>query len=330
MAKTKLKNILYILALYHIFQSIRKKIYLKDYDKKAIYITGCDSGFGKSTALQLAKKGCIIFAGCLFTNSFEHFKDYKNIIPIQVDVTKMKSCKSAATIIERYLLNHTEITFHALLNNAGILRSGPLDCVQISDWLLQFQVNVLGMLRSTLSVLPLLRKYKSRLINVASVAGFVATPDTSGYNASKFAVQGLSDAWRRELKKWGIQVIIIEPGIMKTPLWDVPLSMGKILEQKYDRLPKNVQQVYGKEYFLRRYHASKELVELIRGNPQMVVDNMESAILSKYPPSRYTVGYDTPLWKILRIIPTWLADFLLELSEKAFMGNALPQALTLK
>jgi len=294
---------------------------------KSVFITGCDTGFGHMLALQLADAGLTVFAGCL-TEAGEaelHEKQQKKgtsckLIPLRLDVSSLESVEQAFEIVKKQLPSNDGLW--ALVNNAGVLRGGNLETQPISAWTLQLNVNVVGIASMTKTFLPLLRTAKGRVINIASVAGRLGTSGTSSYNASKFAVEGLSDAWRRELKIWGIKVIVIEPGIMKTPLWDQPFKDADT-DTIWKTLTTEQQQVYGREYFAEAYNAGKDLVTKVGGNPQLVVNAMHTAVTSKWPEPRVAVGYDTPLWLLFASLPVCIADPLLALVVK----QPLPAAL---
>jgi NAD(P)-dependent dehydrogenase (short-subunit alcohol dehydrogenase family) len=233
-----------------------------------------------------------------------------------------------ATQVIQTHLDKTGQKLWALINNAGLMRGGPIDSMQMSDWELQMQVNVYGMVRMIRGCLPMLREAKGgRIVNIASVAGICATPDTSGYNASKYAVEGLSESLRRELRPWNVDVIVVEPGIMKTNLWDVILSEDAILKQQFDRLSPKLQDTYGRAFFLKKHSASNYLVDFVGGDPQQVVDVLKQTVTRKHPRPIYGVGTDWHLFDLLRKLPVWLADFLIDTQEKWLMDGVKPAAL---
>lgn len=237
-----------------------------------------------------------------------------------MDVTSPQSVKAGVEFVSQSL--RPKQGLWGLVNNAGVLRGGAFECTPLSDWQLQFNVNVLGMASVTQAFLPLLRKEKGRIINISSVAGRFAFPGTCSYSASKFAVQGFSDSLRRELAMWGVKVIIIEPGVMRTPLWDVPFDK-KRMQESMAGIPKDIFDLYGDEFFERSFDASKEMISKLSNDPQLVVDVLEEALTTKYPLTRYSIGKDTYLWFFLAYAPTWLSDFLLTLDKKKPIPAAL-------
>lgn|SRR3990167_4550492 len=308
-----------------IFLFVRKIFYIVlsyvrvDYKNKAVLITGCDSGFGLLTTKKLASKGVQVFSACLTEQGVEELKKESNVIPFLMDVTNEKSVAEAYEFVKSKVPKEG---LWALINNAGVLRSGELEFMSLDYWRLQINVNVMGIAITTKQFLPLIRQAKGRIINVASIAGRFSTPATSAYNASKYAVEGLSDSWRRELSIWGVKVILIEPGIMKTPLWDVPIS-EVVVDKLWSTLTPDQQERYGKEYFIECEKSAKELIKSVGGNPNQVVTALENAVCSKYPNTRYVLGLDTYLWLFLTYLPTLLSDAIIPLVLRAPTPAAL-------
>ncbi len=138
------------------------------------------------------------------------------IKPIQLDITDPEQVEALPDALGGSL--------DALVNNAGIVVSGPVEAITAANLREQLQVNVVAQVAVTQAVLPLLRASKGRVVFIGSVSGRVATPFTGAYNASKFAIEGLADALRMELKPWGIRVAIVEPGSIDTDLWRTALE----------------------------------------------------------------------------------------------------------
>jgi NAD(P)-dependent dehydrogenase (short-subunit alcohol dehydrogenase family) len=288
----------------YLFASLIKAENLKG---KTVLITGCDSGFGKATAEQLAAKDMKVLAACLTDKGVETLKSVANITPFLMDVSKDESVAKGMEFVKQNAPNG----LWAVLNNAGLLRGGLLETSSLDDWKLQFEVNVFGMVRVTKLALPLLRKAGGRVVNVASVAGRFSMPGVAAYNCTKYSVEALSDTLRRECAGQGVKVIMIEPGVMKTPLWDVPFDQSANAKQ-WDSFSPECREYYGKEFFEKSYTSSKALIGKMAGNPQTVVNGMINAITSKYPLFRYTLGWDTPFWLFMAMAPATLTDFLLE------------------
>lgn len=178
--------------------------------------TGCDTGFGHLLANKLNAEGYTVYAGCLNPTGrgpqdlLKFAKFPQRLHLLQLDVTKNEDIVAALALVKDSLQMKKEKLW-GLVNNAGIAKFGLLEWGQISDYEKLFDVNVLGMCRVTRAFLPLLRKSKGRVVNVASLAGRIAVPGLGIYSMSKHAVVAFSEALRREMLPWGVKVISIEP-----------------------------------------------------------------------------------------------------------------------
>lgn len=292
---------------YKLFRWIQKRFTLTRQlvHNSAVLVTGCDSGFGKDISLRLSAKGIRVFSCCLTQDGVNALKNRGRIIPFQMDVTKNSAVETGIQFVEKELKKR-ELNLWAVINNAGIMRIGEIDVIPFKDYELMVQVNLMGVIRITRACLPLLRKSKGRIINIASVVGIMATPTTAVYSATKFAVEGLSDALRRELSPWGIKVIKIEPSIMKTPLWSHTLTKQPSMDSKFEDL-------YGKEYFKKRQAQTKQLFDF-GDNPIKIIDAMEHCVTCRYPEVNYVVGWDRGNWKALGwYFPYCVTDFIIGL-----------------
>jgi len=303
------------IALYFVFTYLSKIPHPPEVLKgKSVLITGCDTGFGNLTALRLDSEGeLVVFAGCLTQKGVDSLKSSasSNLIPFLLDVTNRESIESAASFVSK----KSPEGLWALINNAGLLRGGLLETTPYEDWRLQFEVNVFGMAMTTKAFIPQLRKIKgSRVINISSIAGRTAVAGMSAYSASKFAVQALSDALRREISVWGTHVVIIQPGIMKTPLYDAPFE--KTVDALWDSYSESAKEAYGRDFVAKSFEASKKMVERINGDPQDVVNALCLSVKAKNPAHRISVGKDTPLWVGLSFLPSGFGDLLLRVLAK--------------
>jgi len=194
----------------------------------AILITGTSTGFGRLFAHRFASQGIQVFAGVrkkedgdvILNNAPEVAKKF--IVPIILDVTKQEQCQSALQEVRNHLeKNHRQL--FALINNAGIQSSDPLETQPISELRNQIEVNVIGQAMVSQAFIPLLRNYsgpeKPRILFVGSTSGFTALPFSSAYAASKHAVEALADALRVELSPWNIKVMLLEPGLYNTNIF---------------------------------------------------------------------------------------------------------------
>jgi len=184
--------------------------------KKIILITGASSGMGKETALQLIKEGHIVYGAARRAGNMKELAEMGGHV-LKMDVTDHGSIeKGVARIIEE------QGTIDVLVNNAGYAVYGAVEDVSMEDARRQFEVNIFGLARLTQLVLPHMRKQGSgRIINISSVGGKIYTPLGAWYHATKHALEGWSDALRLETKGFGIDVVIVAPGLIATEFGEV-------------------------------------------------------------------------------------------------------------
>ena len=180
--------------------------------KKVALITGASSGMGKSTANILHSQGYTVYGAARRTNEMDDLKA-KGMGIVSLDLTNDASIIDAVnTILSK------EGRIDILVNNAGYGSYGAVEDVPLEEARRQFEVNLFGMARLTQLILPAMRKQQSgRIVNISSMGGKIYTPLGAWYHATKHAVEGWSDCLRLELKEFGIDVVVVEPGIIKTP-----------------------------------------------------------------------------------------------------------------
>ena len=182
-----------------------------------VVITGASTGIGAASARHLDRLGFRVFAGIRKSQDGERLRAQTSskLTPIRFDVTDDGSIAAAADTI-RAALDGDGLA--GLVNNAGIAVPGPIETVPLAEARKQFEVNVLGQIAVTQAFLPLLRQGRGRIVNIGSIAGLTATPFLGLYGASKFALEALTDALRVEVRPWGINVSIIEPGAIASSI----------------------------------------------------------------------------------------------------------------
>ena len=177
----------------------------------AVLITGCSTGIGRATAELLAQRGLTVYATARRLESIQDLEG-RGCRLLQLDVTDEDSMQRAvAEVVER------EGAVGALVNNAGYSLSGAVESVSMDEVRRQFETNVLGLIRMCQLVLPSMREQRhGRIVNVSSMGGKLTFPGGGIYHATKHAVEGLSDVLRFEVRGFGVDVAIIEPGLIKT------------------------------------------------------------------------------------------------------------------
>lgn len=185
-----------------------------------VVITGASSGIGKAVAERMAAAGWKIIPSVRKEEDFSFWKS-RGTHPVLLDVTRPDQVETAAREIAELTAGARRVH---LVNNAGIVISGPVEAVPLAAWREQFEVNVFGLLQVTQALLPRIRETQGRVVNLGSVSGLVASPYLGPYCASKYAVEAISDSLRRELRQFGVHVALIEPGPIDTPIWEKSFS----------------------------------------------------------------------------------------------------------
>jgi NAD(P)-dependent dehydrogenase (short-subunit alcohol dehydrogenase family) len=255
-------------------------------DRKVAIITGSSSGIGYETSIALARSGIFTYAtvrNLQKTTNLESIRD-KEMLPLktlQLDVTDDASVnKAIQTIISE------SGRIDVLVNNAGYGLVGALEDLSMDEIRRQFETNFFGVIRVMQSVLPLMRKQKFGIIvNISSGAGRFGYPSGSAYVSTKFALEGLSESIAYELDQFGIKVILIEPGVIKTNF-----DSGMVVAQK--------SQDASSPYFSMTQKMDTVFRQLIRNSspPSLVADVVVQAVKTKNPNLRYLAGKDVEQW----------------------------------
>lgn len=179
--------------------------------ERVALVTGASSGIGRATALKLAERGFTVYAGARRLDLMADLREH-GVRVRALDVTDDASTKEAIAAIEREAGR-----LDVLVNNAGYGSYGAVEDVPLDEGQRQFEVNVMGPIRLIRLAIPLMRGQRfGRIINVSSVGGKIHTPFGAWYHGTKFALEGMSDVLRIELRRFGIDVVVIEPGLIKT------------------------------------------------------------------------------------------------------------------
>jgi NAD(P)-dependent dehydrogenase (short-subunit alcohol dehydrogenase family) len=264
-----------------------------------VLITGASTGIGRATALHLAGAGWTVFAGVRKIADGEALMadGGVRVEPIVLDVTDPAQI---ATAVER--VNEHGGRLDALVNNAGIGYGGPLELISIDDLRHQLEVNVLGPVAVTQALLPALRRARGRVVLVSSIGGRVAMAFTAPYAASKHAIEAIGDALRVELRSSHVQVALIEPGSVATPIWDKSRAQGDGLS-----VPPELLDQYG--------HVPAAMNKVLRDTerrgvpPEQVAKTIEAALTARRMKARYVIGRDARAMLIAkRLLPDHVFD----------------------
>jgi len=271
-----------------------------------VLVTGASSGIGEACARRLDRMGFHVFAGVRREADGEALRARcsDRLVPVLLDVTGEASIAAAAARVAAIVADDG---LAGLVNNAGISIASPLEFVPIADLRRQLEVNVTGQIAVTQACLPLLRRARGRIVNIGSIRGKLATPLVGAYAVSKFAMEALNDALRIELQPWGIEVVLVEPGSVATPIWDKGLAQADELERSL--LPE-ARQLYAGAIAAVRKTARETAARGIP--PDAVAKVVARALVTGRPKTRYVVGRDAKVQALLAmLVPDRLRDRLL-------------------
>jgi NAD(P)-dependent dehydrogenase (short-subunit alcohol dehydrogenase family) len=247
--------------------------------QKTVLITGASTGIGFACAEYFLKNKYVVFAGARKDKDLLRLKEL-GAYPLKLDVSDETQVSKALEEIQK----HTS-KLDVLVNNAGIAVAGPFEAVPLKRFREQFEVNFFGLIDVTQKFLPLLRASKGYIFNISSIAGRVVSPFMSPYAASKFAVEAISDGMRRELKYFGVKVVLIEPGPVDTPIWDKSKgSNDKTMESANLEILK----LYAKP--LSKFETKIEGAVKNAVGVEKVLNCIDHALRSSSPNTRYLVG----------------------------------------
>ena len=271
----------------------------------SVLVTGASTGIGRTIALDLAARGHQVFASVRRNEDADQLlKEAGGIIPVLMDVTEASTIEDAFKFIER---RRVPTLPFCIVNNAGIAVAGPIETVPLDDLRRQFEVNVFGLVAVTQTFLPLVRDGGGRIVNISSVSGTFASPFLGPYAASKYAVEAISDSLRREVASQGIKVVVIEPGPIRTPIWEKGMQMNKPTHERYatafDRFERMVRGI------------AKAAIA-----PEEVANAVLKSLTGKNPPTRMVVTTLTNKIgaKVIRLAPVKLVD---RLASRQLFGD---------
>jgi NAD(P)-dependent dehydrogenase (short-subunit alcohol dehydrogenase family) len=247
---------------------------------KAVLITGCSSGIGRATAQRLAAGGWRVYATARRPESIADLLD-AGCQTLALDVTDEQSMGAAVDAVEQ-----AEGAVGVLINNAGYSQSGAIETVPIDAVRRQFETNVFGLVRLTQMVLPRMRAQRwGKIVNVGSMGGRLSFPGAGHYHATKHALEAISDALRFELRGFGIDVVLLEPGLITTEFGETATGsmtgISSAAEDPYARFNATVGAVTKGAY--------EGPMRLLGAGPERVAKVIERAISRRNPPPRITI-----------------------------------------
>ncbi len=272
---------------------------------KSVLVTGSSTGIGRECAFDLCRLGWKVFAGVRKQEDGKQLLNASSgkLIPVVMDIVDYKSVERAAVKIEEEL-NGSGLD--ALVNNAGISVQGPLEIIPIEMFEKQMQVNVNGHVAVTQIFLPLIRRVRGRIVFISSESGRVTLPLVGPYSASKFALEAVATAFRRELLPSKIRVSLVEPASIKTPIWEkVKTNNDKLFES----VSKEAKEIYTFEF--NALMRVPKMLDKWAIPTKKVTRAVIHALRAKKPKIRYVVGLEA--WFLITfyaLTPTRISDWI--------------------
>jgi NAD(P)-dependent dehydrogenase (short-subunit alcohol dehydrogenase family) len=268
--------------------------------KGTVLVTGASTGIGEATVMHLRELGFSPIAAVRKDEDAERLEG-RGLRTTRIDVTDADQIAAA-----RGELGDEPLA--GLVNNAGIAVVAPLEFLPIDRLRQQLEINLIGQAAVTQAFLPALRRGRGRIVNVSSIGGRVGLPLVGAYNASKFGLEGLSDSLRRELRPHGVDVILIEPGGVKTPIWK---KGEELADEMLEDVPPEAERLYGR--LIAAVRTGTQRIARETGiEPSEVAEVIGKALTSSRPRARYLVGSDAKQRAVMaKLLPARVMDRLI-------------------
>lgn len=269
---------------------------------QSVLVTGASSGIGAATALELDRAGMHVFAGVRDPDDGAPLAGQTSdrLQLVVLDITDAAAIAAAVTQIQAAVGSSG---LDAVVHVAGIGVPGPLEVLEPDQLRAELDVNVVGQVALTRALLPLLREAKGRVVFVGSIGGKVAVQFAGAYHASKFAMEAIADSWRQELRPDGVQVILIEPGPIATPIWaKAATDLDDLLVGGHPEIGRYAQR-------LRKFQDSLRSAAKNGASSATVAETIHGALTADRPRTRYAVGGGAKIVSALRpLVPQRVLD----------------------
>ena len=262
-----------------------------------VLVTGASTGIGEATVVHLKALGFDAVGAVRKDDDAERL-EARGVRTVRIDVTDADQIAAARDELG-------EVALAGLVNNAGIAVAAPLEFLPVDRLRQQLEINLIGQAAVTQAFLPALRRGAGRIVMVSSIGGRVALPLVGAYNASKFGLEGMSDALRRELRPQGVDVILVEPGGVKTPIWN---KAEELADNMLEDVPPEGERLYGK--LIEAVRAGTTRIATDTGSePSAVAEVIGEALTASRPRTRYLVGRDAKMRAVMsRVLPDRVMD----------------------
>ena len=270
--------------------------------QEIVIITGASSGIGEATARELARRGFHVLAGVRNDQAADAIRRL-NIEPLILDITKPEHIRALA---DRVHGDPQGRAVRALVNNAGMGVNAPVEVFALDEWRRLVEVNFFGHIAVTQTLLPALIRSEGRVINISSVGGKVAMATYGPYAGTKFALEAVSDSLRREVAPFGVKVVVIEPGAVRTKIAGRAIATAHRVASTMTREQKDR---YGRLVEAITAQAASAMESGLSADAAAKV--IAKAVTARKPRTRYTIGREAALLPLLSTLPDRLLDCVL-------------------
>lgn len=265
-------------------------------------VTGASTGIGAATARELARRGFHVLAGVRRDQDADAIGG-PGIEPLIIDITNPDHIQALATRVDG---DPQGRAVRALVNNAAIQANVPIEVFAIDEWRRMFEVNLFGQVAVTQALLPALLQSKGRVVNISSVGGKVAMATYGPYAATKFALEAVSDSLRRELAPSGVQVVVVEPGAVKTEM------LGRAIATAHEMVSAMTPEQSRRYGGLVQAVNTQAMSSTKSGLPaEAAAKVIATAVTARKPRTRYTVGREATMIRLVRFLPDRTLDRIL-------------------
>jgi NAD(P)-dependent dehydrogenase (short-subunit alcohol dehydrogenase family) len=265
-----------------------------------VVVTGASTGIGEAAARHLSERGFDVLAGVRSDEAAERARA-AGLEPLRIDVTDADSVAAATAFVEERV---GERGLDGLVNNAGVAVTGAVELTPLAEWRRQLDVNLLGQVAVTQALLPALLRGGGRVVMVSSIGGRVAGPLFGPYAASKFGLEAVSDALRREVARLGVRVVVVEPGAIATPIWGKGIAVADEIVSRSD--PAARARYAPLETTIRQAAEASARDGL---PPSAVAEVIGEAMTADRPRTRYLVGREAKVRaRLAQLLPDRVLD----------------------
>ena len=271
---------------------------MSEQTQRLVVVTGASTGMGAAVARELARQGFHVLAGVRRDRDADAIRS-DGIEPVIVDITEPGQVAALAARVA-----DDPRALHALVNNAGVQVNGPVEALPMEQWRRTFDVNLFGHIAVTQALLPALLRSKGRVVNISSIGGKAAMPTYGAYAGAKFALEAVSDALRREVAPLGVQVVVVEPGGVRTQIAARGIATANALAAQMT--PEQDARYGGLVQAINKLMATGTESGLTADAAARVI---AKAVTARRPRTRYTAGRDAAMIiRMVRFLPDRVLD----------------------